>query len=147
MTRVLAGGSSALLAGFLVGCGQEEQPRWTEIATAGEHVTPSLEIEEHVLADGRTVRLAAEGGGVRLELPLSRADWTRQVPPSFWLAQLPLPLPVGDHTNSTVHLEATTPGVRYVNDGKIGNLGSNSRSLVGTWIQGTQTGEVKITRH
>ena len=52
-----------------------------------------------------------------------------------------------DHTNWTVHLEATSAGVRYVIDGKIENLGSNSRSIVGTWIQGAQKGDFKITRH
>ena len=52
-----------------------------------------------------------------------------------------------DHTNWTVHLEATSAGVRYVIDGRIENLGSNSRSIVGTWIQGNQKGDFKLTRH
>ena len=52
-----------------------------------------------------------------------------------------------DHTNWTVHLEAAAPaGVKYVVDGKIENLGSASRSIVGTWMQGNQKGDFKITR-
>jgi hypothetical protein len=50
-----------------------------------------------------------------------------------------------DHTNWTVHLEVTGP-VRYVVDGKIENLGSARRSIVGTWMQGNQKGDFKITR-
>jgi hypothetical protein len=52
-----------------------------------------------------------------------------------------------DHTNWTVHIEAVSGGVRYAIDGKIDNLGSLSRSIVGTWVQGTQKGDFKITRH
>jgi hypothetical protein len=52
-----------------------------------------------------------------------------------------------DHTNWTVHLQATSAGTRYVIDGRIENLGSNSRSIVGTWSQGDQKGDFKITRH
>jgi len=52
-----------------------------------------------------------------------------------------------DHNNWTVHLEAVSGGIRYVIDGKIENLGSLSRSIVGTWVQGTQKGDFKITRH
>jgi hypothetical protein len=51
-----------------------------------------------------------------------------------------------DHTNWSVHFEAMSAGVRYVIDGKIENLGSNSRSIVGTWMQGTQKGDFRITR-
>jgi hypothetical protein len=51
-----------------------------------------------------------------------------------------------DHTNWTVHLDTTSVGVRYLIDGKIENLGSNSRSIVGTWMQGNQKGDFKITR-
>jgi hypothetical protein len=51
-----------------------------------------------------------------------------------------------NHTNWTVHLEAMSEGVKYVIDGKIENLGSLSRSIVGTWMQGTQKGDFKITR-
>jgi hypothetical protein len=38
-------------------------------------------------------------------------------------------------------------GVRYVIDGKIQNLGAVNRSIVGTWVQGNQKGDFKITRH
>ena len=51
-----------------------------------------------------------------------------------------------DHTNWTVHLEATSGGVRHVAKGKIENLGLASRSIVGTWEQGNQKGDFKITR-
>ena len=37
--------------------------------------------------------------------------------------------------------------VHYVVDGKIENLGSVRRSIVGSWIQGNQKGDFKITRH
>ena len=47
----------------------------------------------------------------------------------------------------TVHVEAAQGAVRYVIDGKIENLGSLSRSISGTWIQGNQKGDFKITRH
>lgn len=49
--------------------------------------------------------------------------------------------------NWTVHFEADSKGTRYVIDGKIENLGSLRRSIVGTWMQGTQKGNFKITRH
>jgi len=52
-----------------------------------------------------------------------------------------------NHTNWTVHIEAVSEGVRYVIDGRIENLGSLSRSIVGTWVQGNQKGNFKITRH
>ena len=51
-----------------------------------------------------------------------------------------------NHNNWTVHLEAGSAGARYVIDGKIENLGSLSRSIVGTWVQGNQKGDFKITR-
>lgn len=50
-----------------------------------------------------------------------------------------------DHTNWTVHLE-TAAGVRYLVDGKIENLGLARRSIVGTWVQGNQKGDFRITR-
>jgi hypothetical protein len=46
----------------------------------------------------------------------------------------------------SVHLEAQAQGVKYVIDGKIENLGSLSRSIVGTWMQGDQKGDFKISR-
>jgi hypothetical protein len=51
-----------------------------------------------------------------------------------------------DHTNWSVHLEGTSAGVKYVIDGKIENLGSARRSIVGTWMQGSQKGDIKLTR-
>ena len=50
-----------------------------------------------------------------------------------------------NHDNWTVHLETST-GVRYTIDGKILNLGSARRSIGGTWMQGNQKGDFKITR-
>jgi hypothetical protein len=49
-------------------------------------------------------------------------------------------------TNWTVHLEAQSGGTKYVIDGKIENLGSLSRSITGTWMQGNQKGDFKITK-
>ena len=46
----------------------------------------------------------------------------------------------------TVHVEAAQGTTRYVIDGKIENLGSLRRSISGTWMQGTQKGDFKITR-
>jgi hypothetical protein len=51
-----------------------------------------------------------------------------------------------NHNNWTVHLEAASAGVRYVIDGRIENLGLAGRSIVGTWVQGNQKGDFKITR-
>jgi len=52
-----------------------------------------------------------------------------------------------DPSNWTVHLEAESKGTRYVIDGRIENLGSLRRSIVGNWTQGAQKGDFKITRH
>lgn len=52
-----------------------------------------------------------------------------------------------NHNDWTVHLEGTKNGVKYVIDGKIENLGSVRRSIVGTWVQGNQKGTFKIQRH
>lgn len=52
-----------------------------------------------------------------------------------------------NHENWTVHLEAESGGVRYVIDGQIEDLGSLRRSIVGTWAQGDQEGDFKITRY
>jgi hypothetical protein len=46
----------------------------------------------------------------------------------------------------SVHIEALAGGVRYAIDGKIENLGSAARSIVGTWVQGNRKGDFKITR-
>ena len=50
-----------------------------------------------------------------------------------------------------VHLEADAKDnagkpVHYVIDGKIEDLGSLRRYIVGTWTQGNQKGDFKITR-
>ena len=52
-----------------------------------------------------------------------------------------------NHNNWTVHLEGDSKGTKYLIDGKIENLGSVRRSIVGTWVQGNQKGDFKITRH
>jgi hypothetical protein len=52
-----------------------------------------------------------------------------------------------DPSNWTVHFEAESSGVRYVIDGKIGDLGSLRRTISGTWMHGTQKADFKITRH
>jgi hypothetical protein len=46
----------------------------------------------------------------------------------------------------SVHLEAQSGATKYVINGKIENLGSLSRSIVGTWMQGNQKGDFKITK-
>ena len=51
-----------------------------------------------------------------------------------------------DPANWTVHLEALSGATRYVIDGRIENLGSLSRSIVGTWVEGGQKGDFKIVR-
>ncbi len=51
-----------------------------------------------------------------------------------------------DPNNWMVHLEGESKGTRYTIDGKIENLGSLRRYIVGTWIQGAQKGDFKITR-
>ena len=49
--------------------------------------------------------------------------------------------------NWSVHFEAVQGATRIVIDGKLENLGSLSRSISGTWMQGNQKGTFKITRH
>jgi hypothetical protein len=51
-----------------------------------------------------------------------------------------------DPSNWTVHLEGESKGTRYVVDGKLENLGSLRRYIVGSWTQGNQKGDFKITR-
>jgi hypothetical protein len=46
----------------------------------------------------------------------------------------------------SVHLEAQSGATKYVIVGKIENLGSLRRSIVGTWMQGNQKGDFKITK-
>ena len=45
-----------------------------------------------------------------------------------------------------VHIEADSKGVHYQIDGKVENLGLYNRALVGTWQQGNQKGDFKLTR-
>ena len=51
-----------------------------------------------------------------------------------------------DPSNWSVHLEADAKGTHYVIEGKIKDLGSLRRYIVGTWTQGNQKGDFKITR-
>lgn len=52
-----------------------------------------------------------------------------------------------DPNNWTVHFEADTKdGQHIVADGKIDNLGSYNRTIAGTWSQGSNKGEFKLTR-
>lgn len=46
-----------------------------------------------------------------------------------------------------VHAEADKGGVRYVIDGKMENVGAYARFITGTWQQGSQKGEFKVTRN
>src|SRR5262245_2904622 len=102
MARLLAGSPAGLLAGLLAaGCGGSEQPRWLDLVAVAEHVTPVVEEGESVLPDGRTVRLSADGDGVRLEVTMTRDEWVAQTA-GFWAANLCLPLPRADRTNSAV---------------------------------------------
>jgi hypothetical protein len=52
-----------------------------------------------------------------------------------------------NHDNWTVRLEAEAGGVRYEINGAIADLGLPNRSISGTWVQGNQRGDFKITRH
>jgi arylsulfatase A-like enzyme len=103
-----AGWAGLFLAGHLVACGREAEPRWIDVAAAAEHVTSSIEDGEQTLPDGRTVRLAAEGDGVRLEVTFRPRDWVEvEAAPGFWIAQQSLPVPKADRTNSaSLHLTA-----------------------------------------
>ena len=47
-----------------------------------------------------------------------------------------------DPTNWSVHIEAA----KYVIDGRIENIGSLSRTISGTWMQGNQKGDFKVTK-
>jgi hypothetical protein len=46
-----------------------------------------------------------------------------------------------------VHAEAEKNGVKYVIDGKMENIGAYARFITGTWQQGNQKGNFKITRN
>lgn len=56
-----------------------------------------------------------------------------------------------DPSNWTVHIEgdgkdASGAPVHVVVDGKLDNIGSYNRTLSGTWMQGSEKGDFKITR-
>jgi hypothetical protein len=60
---------------------------------------------------------------------------------------IPLKTVVLDPTKWTVHLEGDAKdGTHVVVDGKLDNLGSYNRTLAGTWTQGSNKAEFKITR-
>ena len=46
-----------------------------------------------------------------------------------------------------VHAEADKGGVKYAIDGKMENIGAFSRFITGTWQQGAQKGNFKVTRN
>src|SRR4051812_15349920 len=46
-----------------------------------------------------------------------------------------------------VHAEADKGGVHYAIDGKMENIGANARVMTGTWQQGSQKGNFKLTRN
>ena len=54
--------------------------------------------------------------------------------------------PSYDPKGWTVHFEADAKGNHFVIDGKIENLTSIRRSIVGTWNHGNVKGDFKITR-
>jgi hypothetical protein len=51
-----------------------------------------------------------------------------------------------NHNNWTVHIEAQSGATKYVIDGKLENLGALNRSIAGTWMQGNQKQDFRITR-
>jgi hypothetical protein len=57
-----------------------------------------------------------------------------------------------DPSTWTVRLEAEAPGpagatIRYLIEGKVENLGSYRRVLSGTWTQGAERGDFRLTRN
>lgn len=97
------------VAGFLAACGGGSAPRWADVVAAAEEVSSSVERGEHVLPDGRTVRVSTDGASVRLALALAANDWVERAP-GFWLAELALPLPKDDRTNASVFELADASG-------------------------------------
>lgn len=64
---------------------------------------------------------------------------------------IPFKVATLDPNNWTVHFEADGKDksgnpVHIVIDGKIENLGSYNRSITGTWTQGSEKGDFKVTR-
>jgi len=64
---------------------------------------------------------------------------------------IPFKVATLDPNNWTVHFEADGKDksgnpVHIVIDGKIENLGSYNRTITGTWTQGSEKGDFKVTR-
>jgi hypothetical protein len=62
---------------------------------------------------------------------------------------VPVPAILLDVTNWTIRFEATAkgaPGDRIAVEGKIDDLGSPHRTIVGSWRQGAAKGTFKLTR-
>jgi hypothetical protein len=67
-------------------------------------------------------------------------------------ASVPLTVVTMDHTNWTVHLEASVTNragttLRYVVDGQLEDLGLPNRSMTGTWTHDGTPGDFRITRN
>ena len=96
-------------------------------------------------------RAAAAG----LAWPLRRGAGSAPVHPAAVLVGPPSPcarLVAAPPTNWTVRFQAEGKDrsggtVRYVIEGRLQNLGSYHRVITGTWSQGAQKGELKITRN
>jgi len=87
----------ALLAA-LGACSRPSRPVWIELAPRAE--APRLVAPgEHVLPDGKSVRLVDGDGGTRLEMTLASSDWEEQSPPSFWIARPQLLMTGGGRTS------------------------------------------------
>jgi hypothetical protein len=60
---------------------------------------------------------------------------------------VPLKTVVLDPSKWTVHIEADAKdGSHIVVDGKLDNIGSYNRTLAGTWTQGSEKADFKVTR-
>jgi hypothetical protein len=60
---------------------------------------------------------------------------------------IPLKTVVLDATKWTVHMEGDAKdGTHVVVDGKLDNIGSYNRTLAGTWSQGANKADFKVTR-
>ena len=65
---------------------------------------------------------------------------------------VPLKTATLDPTNWTVRFEADSKAgsgatIRYVIEGKLENIGSYYRVMTGTWTQGAQKGDFRVTRN
>ena len=60
---------------------------------------------------------------------------------------VPLKVATLDPSNWTVHFEADAKdGSHIVIDGKLDNIGSYNRTITGTWTEGSNKGDCKLTR-